>query len=464
MLFASGLVALVALLPSALVGAAAIDNRGFLPQKPSQDPFYKPPAGFESTAPGTILRQRVIAASFFNFFPDPIEAHQLLYRTNSVNGSAIATVTTVFKPLFAKNDRFLSWHSAYDSASVDCSPSYDYQLGSTPTDTTNDIEFLEVQLFLLQGYVVAMPDYEGPDAAWTAGRLAGKTVLDGMRAVKNFGPSIGLVKNPKIVGAGYSGGGLATSWAAAMHPTYASELNVKGWSSGGTPANLSALAEFIDGTVFSGFLPAAVAGLSKPSAYGAELKDYINSVATPEGKAVINRAENQCTVTDIATWAFQSLKSTKFSSVGANLLTAGPAGDVLKQCVLGVDKELTPSAPLFLFNSKNDEVVTPKPAEFTRDAWCANGASISWLSVANGGHGTGAVVTLPQVLDFVNKAFSGTVPKGCSQKTIFDSKLDPFAFGLALEPLAVGFINWLAKIGTNDEGWIQSIKDGKPIW
>lgn len=472
MLFRAGLAACLALLPSALVGAAAIDSRdsqvvdarGFLPQPPSKDPFYKPPSGFESTAPGTVLRQRRIAASFFNFIPDPIEAHQLLYRTNAVDGSAIASVTTVFKPFLAKSDKILSWHTAYDAASVDCAPSYSYQLGSTPSDTTNTIEFLEIQLFLLQGYTVIMPDYEGPEAAWTAGRLAGKGVLDSMRAVKNFAPSIGLSKNPKFVGAGYSGGGLATSWAAAMHPTYASDLNVKGWASGGTPANLSALADFLDGTVFSGFLPVAVAGLSKPSAYGAQLSAYIDSIATPEGKAVIQRASNQCTVTDIATWPFQSIKSPKFSSVGANVLSAGPVGAVLEQCVLGVDKDLTPSAPLMFWHSQNDEVVTPKPAEYTRDAWCANGADISYLNVANGGHGTGAVVALPQVLSYVNKAFAGSVPKGCSQSTIFDSDLDPLAFGLALEPIAVGLINFLGKLGTNDEGWIQSIKDGSPIW
>ena len=99
-------------LPSALLGAGLplVLSRS-LPRAavPSSDPFYQPPAGFESQEPGTILRTRTIVVSLFGILPDPVEAYQLLYRTTSINGSAIATVTTVFKPLFPKTDRFVSF-------------------------------------------------------------------------------------------------------------------------------------------------------------------------------------------------------------------------------------------------------------------------------------------------------------------------------------------------------------------
>lgn len=71
MLFRAGLVACLWL--SALVAAAAIDSRGILPIPPSLDPFYQPPTGVESAAPGSILRKRQIVALFFNFIPDPID-------------------------------------------------------------------------------------------------------------------------------------------------------------------------------------------------------------------------------------------------------------------------------------------------------------------------------------------------------------------------------------------------------
>lgn len=51
-------------------------------------------------------------------------------------------------------------------------------------------------------------------------------VLDSMRAVSNFGSSLGLTTDkPSIVGAGYSGGGLATAWAAALNHVYAYYLS-----------------------------------------------------------------------------------------------------------------------------------------------------------------------------------------------------------------------------------------------
>lgn len=111
-----------------LVSSRALNQPRALP--PSIDPFYKPPAGFESKAPGTILRQRLVISSFFGLIPDPVETWQLLYRTTAIDGSPIATVTTIFKPLFPKNDRFVSFHTAYDSSASICNPSYNYQLGA----------------------------------------------------------------------------------------------------------------------------------------------------------------------------------------------------------------------------------------------------------------------------------------------------------------------------------------------
>lgn len=83
-----------------------------IPVTPTLDPFYNPPAGFESEAPGSILRTRTVNPSFLGLLPDlSVQAYQLLYRTTSINGSAIAGVTTVFKPFAAQTDRFVSFQS-----------------------------------------------------------------------------------------------------------------------------------------------------------------------------------------------------------------------------------------------------------------------------------------------------------------------------------------------------------------
>merc|ERR1712096_391606 len=156
-----------------------------VPIVPELDPFYRPDAGFESQPPGAILRSRKIASAYFGLVPNPVDSYQLLYRTTAVDGSAIAAVTTVFKPSLAKLDRFVSFHTAYDGAARDgkCDPSYSYQLISPQASLISSAEFLLLQAFVLDGNIVSSPDYEGPDAAFGAGRLAGMSVLDSMRAV-----------------------------------------------------------------------------------------------------------------------------------------------------------------------------------------------------------------------------------------------------------------------------------------
>lgn len=89
-----------------------------------------------------------------------------------------------------------------------------------------------------------------------SGALEGMGVLDGMRAVANFKDTLDLSSaQPMIVGTGYSGGAIATGWAASLQPSYAPELDIKGWAHGGTPANLTGTLLYINNTPFSGFIP-----------------------------------------------------------------------------------------------------------------------------------------------------------------------------------------------------------------
>ncbi|KAK3196468.1 hypothetical protein K4F52_000350 [Lecanicillium sp. MT-2017a] len=462
---------LAAALPHAL--GRAINEPGVLSEPrdahepraipPSVDPFYQPPDGFESKEPGDVLRSRRIIAGFFGLIPDPIEAYQVLYRTTAIDGSPIATVTTIFKPLFAKRDRFVAFNTAYDSSSIDCSPSYAYQLGSFSTDAVASLEFLVIQAYLASGYVVASSDYEGPDAAFSPGYLSGMGVLDGMRAVKNFGRKLGLSKDPMVVGTGYSGGGLATGWAAALQPSYAPELQMKGWVAGGIPANLTDILLYIDRTVTSGFEPIAVAGLLKPSAYGAQLQPVVDGIITEEGRKAIQFANDQCVVANLLAFPFQSILDTKFQSLGPELLYEPTVAGILGNNTLGINKDLTPTAPVMQYHATPDEIVPYGPADTLRQSWCDFGATVKFTNFAAGGHLTTVVLAIVDALTFTNDAFAGKVSPECSSKTVLDEKLNPIALGVSLEPILIGLINWLGVLGTKDENFLNGIKNGKPV-
>lgn len=442
----------------ALARPTSLSTRG-LPEDPSTDPFYQPPEGFESQKPGTILRQRSIVASFFGLIPDPVEAHQLLYRTTAINGSAIATVTTIFKPLAPKTDRFVSFHTAYDSSGVTCNPSYQYQLGTAQTDLISAAERLIIEAYLLLGYIVASPDYEGPDAAFSPGRLEGTGVLDGMRAVTNFKNTLGLSSdNPMVVGTGYSGGAIATGWAASLQPSYAPELDIKGWVQGGTPANLTGTFLFIDNTLFSGFLPAAIAGISKPSAYGAQINPVIDGILTPSGRSKLDFAASNCAIADLVNFAEMSVLSTDIQSLGDGLLQEPTIASILSKNIMGAFKNETPTAPVFVYHATQDEIIPYVDTSTLVNSWCNSGANVKFTTYGNGGHATTEVIALPDAVQFVEAAFAGTTAGGCSRNTKLDSVLNPIALGTELEPVLNKLIQVIATAGKQDTNIKQNIK------
>ena len=92
---------------------------------------------------------------------------------------------------------------------------------------------------------------------------------------------------------GYSGGSLATGWAAALQPVYAPELqkNIVGAAVGGFAANITAIAESVDGTIFAGLITLALNGLANEypdlkTAFYEELSDFAVQNSKPVLKIV----------------------------------------------------------------------------------------------------------------------------------------------------------------------------------
>lgn len=418
-------------------------------QPPATDPFYQPPAGYASKAPGTILNQRDITAAFFGIVPVDVEAYQLLYRTTSVNGSALATVTTVFKPKNAKLDRLVSFATAYDSSASKCQPSYAYQLGAPQDSLIASVELLIIQIYLALGYVVASPDYEGPDAAFGPGRLAGMGVLDGIRAVTSF-KTLDLTDNPMIAGVGYSGGAIATGWAASLQPKYASELNIKAWVQGGTPANVTGTMYQIDDTAFSGLLPPAFVGLSRPSAYGADLAPFFDKVMTAEGQKILDKAASQCFIEDLATFFERSIFDTSFQTLGKDFIFDPIVQSVLKQNSMAVNKDETPTAPTLVYHATDDEVIPYADANTMVNSWCNWDANVKFTTYASGGHATTEIIAIPEAIQFIKNAFAGTTESGCTTSTELGGVLNPLALGAGLEPIIIKLIDALTHLGDQD--------------
>src|SRR5688572_28454008 len=115
---------------------------------------------------------------------------------------------------------------------------------------------------LRRGWAVAVTDYTGPRRAFAASVLAGRLVLDGIRAAVTFEP-VGFDTTTPIGLWGYSGGAQATLFAAQQHPIYAPELNIVAAAAGGiTGDHFDAVRVFENGSALSGVWFGAIIGMS----------------------------------------------------------------------------------------------------------------------------------------------------------------------------------------------------------
>jgi len=379
--------------PTAGSGTVAASALGI--PAPNDDPFYAPPAGFESKAPGTILRSRPVTVTGLGI-PLPVRSTQMLVRSTDAKGRPTAVVSTLMLPLtfYLGRRPLLSYQPATDSLGDQCNPSYLLRVGL-------EKETALMALGLLKGWAVVVTDYQGPDDAYGAGRMAGHAVLDGIRAAERLG-STGLAGAGTPVGMwGYSGGGLATGWAAELQPSYAPELNVRGVASGGTPADLKAAAATIDGGPFSGLFLAAAVGLSRQY-------PEILSIMNDQGRAMIDQIGDLCYAGESIAFPFRRLA--EFTTV-PNPLDHPVVAPVLAANKLG---SAAPTAPTYLYHSIFDELIPYQSAQALRTAWCGGGAKVQFVTDALSEHVVLAVTGAPGALAFLNARFLGfPAPSNC---------------------------------------------------
>ncbi|KAF2152177.1 secreted lipase 1 precursor [Myriangium duriaei CBS 260.36] len=415
---------------------------------PSQDPWYIPPANLRNFELGAVLRTREINASFFGLVPRKVLAWQLLYRTQAIDGTAIAATTTVFQPSQPKQNVFLSYQTAYNSACPNSVPSYDWRLGTGSVLRPHDhlettVEFIRIQGYLVQGYIVSSPDHEGPDSAFTAGRVGAKCVLDNMRAVSKFGRTQGLfTTTPAIVGVGYSGGGIPTSWAAALQRNYAPELPVKGWAFGGFPCNTSESMTLTSNSSLSGLVFSGFVGLMSRTAYRAQLKPLWDRIATNEGIQMVKYVRSHGLLSNVRKYRHASLFSDRFQNLGLSLLHTPEVRPILQDNFIGLRPDETPMAPVLLYHGRDDRVVPVAQISSLTDTWCRRKASVTFTTYP-GEHMAVSMLGIPGAYRFVSKAFAGKVGTACSRNHIRSSKWSLRGLSTALKPVMANLTTYL---------------------
>lgn len=388
---------------------------------PTQDSFYIPPEGFERYSNGHILKLRKT--------PHPLRrakqqiniknSWQAMVRSSDSYGAATTIVTTIMEPYNADPEKVVSYQIFENSACIDCPPSYGLQLGANETTLTELNEMYFIEIALNKGWFVVTPDYEGPKAAFSASIQEGQATLDSIRAVLKSSNTTGISSHAKVAMWGYSGGTIPTTWAAALQPTYASELkaNLVGAAFGGLVSNISSTAELLDGGIHVGLTVAAVAGLANEYP---DFKEVIMNDIFPNKTDQFNEIYKLCMTPEGPYDSEQKIFSgpERYFKSGWDILKDPVVLNVLNKNILGLNKDHgIPDIPLFLYHGEKDQMASIEQAQRVYDNWCDWGiGSFEFAADASVGHHLAALTGLGAAMEWLNKRLEGEIPiQGCSK-------------------------------------------------
>ena len=242
------------------------------------DPFYSytDSRPLSSYNPGAVLKTRTLTYHIAGI-PTPLKAIQLLYRTTDAQGRPSANVTTVLRSHCGDGTKAISYQSFYDSLDPEHGPSRavagDVSLGGAIAN----FESLLMVPVLHLCYDVLLPDTEGQTANFAAGPEYGTNTLDSIRAATRSSET-GLRADTKVGLIGYSGGAIATNWAAALAPQYAPEVNANlvGFAEGGVLVAPAHNLKYVGGSInWAGIAPMAIIGVAR--SYDIDFSPYLNS-------------------------------------------------------------------------------------------------------------------------------------------------------------------------------------------
>jgi hypothetical protein len=393
---------------------------------PQQDPFYKytGTTPLANITPGTVLKTRTLQYHVSGV-PTVVSAVQLLYRSTGQLGQPTVNVTSVLQPAFYFGaPQIVSYQSFYDSLNPEDEPSYAISGGLSLGGFIPNVESAVIAPALLAGRTVVVPDTEGENADFAAGPEYGYNTIDSLRAALKSG-ALGLGNAEKIGLIGYSGGAIATEWAAELAPSYAPEVSSKiiGAAFGGTLVDPAHNLHYVEGsTIWAGVIPMSVVGVARSfqinlaqflTEYGLQLYNKLQKASIVE----VLGAYPGLTIAQLVKPEFLPPESIPIYKQTVNQLIMGTRG--------------TPTEPLFIAQGNGGEAEgTPgnKPGIGPGDGvmiagdvrtlareYCSRGVTVQYNEYQGLSHVAAAVQWLPEAASWLTNRFAGffAPPSNC---------------------------------------------------
>ena len=390
---------------------------------PDSDPFYRPPVGYQLAQPGIVLRSRAVTLGFLGMVPQGFTATQLLYRSTNLHGNPEVAVTTVLVPEHRDPERVcpvLSYQCAIDAVSSRCFPSYALRHGARPIGACVQSEFLLVAAALAEGWAVSVPDHEGCHGMWGAPLEPGYRILDGVRAALSCW-RLGLSPSAPVGLWGYSGGGLASGWAAELSDRYAPELNIAGVVLGSPVVDPGSVARRLNGTFFAG-LPALMIAALTDVFPGAQR--VVDEHATEQGKALLDELRTMTTAS--AVWRLRHTDIGSYLDMSADELWDLPeVRHIFDATRLG---KSTPVPPILVVQSVHDRIISVNDVDGLVQTYVRAGAAVTYHRDRFCGHLLLHPLSTPMVLRWLRERFAGRPLAEHRRRTLWPTILNPSTY------------------------------------
>ncbi|MBY6313337.1 MULTISPECIES: lipase family protein [Nocardiaceae] len=426
------------LLVVACVGASGVVGLPAASAAPVLDPFYEytgsTPLG--DLDPGAVLATRTVPYHVLNV-PTPLQAIQILYRSTDALDRPVASTTSILRPPNAQPGKVVAYQSAYDSLNPDDGPSRAIA-GNTPLLTLtpsgrNDAiggtavsgEANILAPLLLLGYTVVIADTQGPTADFAAGPEYGRMTLDSLRASQQV-PETEISDDAQIGLIGYSGGAIATNWAAILAPEYAPDIsdNLLGAAQGGLLVNPANNLRYAGGSVgWGGVVGMAIVGISR--AYDIDFDRYLSDrgrevSAHLDDASILNVLFQYpgLTWTDLVKPEYADPNSVPEYVDVANALNMGQAPIpaipmFVAQASNGIVEGTQPGAP---GTGAGDGVMVAGDVRSLMNRYCEAGLTVQYDEYDTLSHIPGAVLWLPGALAWLTDRFADhPAPSNCGR-------------------------------------------------
>jgi Secretory lipase len=383
-------------------------RRGARPISPDDDPFYRAPQGYENAEPGTVLRSRDVEIGFLGLISQRVKATQLLYRTTNLHEEPEVAVTTVLVPAQREADvacPVLSYQCAIDAVASRCFPSFAMRRGARPIGAFVQAEYLLVTAALAEGWAVCVPDHEGCHGMWGAPVEPGYRILDGLRAAIRC-ERLELSPYAPVGLWGYSGGGLASAWAAELCDRYAPELNIVGAALGSPVGDPGSVARRLNGSFFAGLAALMISALTQvfPGA-----QNVVDEHATAQ-----------------AVWQFRNVDIGSYVDMTADELWDLPeVRHIFDETKLGKSR---PKPPVLVIQAVHDGIISVDDIDALVAEYERIGAAVTYHRDRFCGHLLLHPLSAPMTLRWLRDRFTDRPVEEHKTRTVWPTMFNPSTY------------------------------------